>query len=178
MNNRTPFRRAVFLAVPLVLMLCPLTGFAAAFDSAPVSSCGMLLAAAPHSGGGSGPSESPSERHQRYVEALGLSPEQSRKVQAIMSQGRAQGKALRAQLATKQQQMMRNLQSADANEAQARALNSEINDLQRQISEVRLKTWFAMRAELTPEQLVKLKEYKEKRRAERANRAGQRGGGP
>lgn len=177
MNNRTPFRKAVFLAVPLVLMLCPLTGFAAAFDSASGSSCGMLLAAASDSGG-SDRSESPSERHQRYVEALGLSPEQSRKVKAIMSQGRAQSKALRDQLAAKQQQMMLQLQSGNANEAQARALNSEINDLQRQISEVRLKTWFSMRAELTPEQLVKLKEYKEKRRAERAKRAGQRGGEP
>jgi Spy/CpxP family protein refolding chaperone len=55
---------------------------------------------------------------------------------------------------------MQYLQSPNANESQARALNAEINDLQRQLSELRLKTWFGMRAQMTPEQIQKLNQMK------------------
>lgn len=159
MNNRMPFLRAAFLAVPLVLTLCPLAGATAPFDLQTGEPRGMLIAQKQGSTHPGKP-EAGVNPHHRFAEELGLSPEQSRKVEAIMAQGHEQSQALRQQLRTKRQAMMRYLQSSNASEAQARTLNADINDLQRQLGEVRLKTWFTMRSQLTPEQLEKLKAMK------------------
>ena len=44
-----------------------------------------------------------------------------------------------------------------ANEGKARGMLSEVNRLQNQLSELRLKSWFALRSTLTPEQLEQIK---------------------
>lgn len=161
MNNRMLFLKAAFLAVPLALMLCPVAGAETPSGAGADARHGRLTA---QSQGSANP-------RQQFATELGLSPEQSRKVDAIMAQGREQSRVLRQQLQAKRHTMMQYLQSSSANEAQARTLNSDMNDLQRQLGEVRLKTWFAMRSQLTPEQLDKLKALK-------ARQGNTRSGGP
>lgn len=177
MNNRTPFVKAAFLAVPLALMLCPLAGAAAPFGPQSGEYSDMLIAQNQSSANPGKPGVG-ANPHQRFAEELGLSPEQSRKVEAIMAQGREQSRILRQQLKVKRQAMMQYLQSSSASEPQARTLNADINDLQRQLGEVRLKTWFAMRSQLTPEQLEKLKALKARHRENKSGGPGSHQGGP
>jgi Spy/CpxP family protein refolding chaperone len=100
--------------------------------------------------------------HQAFSKQLGLSPEQAKKVNAIMEEGHRQSRALKVQLRAKRQALMQYLPTPNATQSQALALNAELNALQRQISELRLKTFFAMRAQLTPEQLQKLSQLKQR----------------
>lgn len=122
----------------------------------------------PHGSGGQTPGKEAAhaDRHQQMMKELGLSPEQGQKVKSVMEQGRAQSKALREQLKAKRQAMMQYLQNPKATESGARSLNGDINDLQRQLSEIRLKTWFNLRAHLNPEQLQKLQAIKAKQWAQ------------
>jgi Spy/CpxP family protein refolding chaperone len=120
-------------------------------------------------GGGHGPGSNPSEArrthnpddradaHQRgMLQKLGLSPEQSRRVDALLQRGRAESEDLRRQLRERRQALMRYLKRPEATEAGARAQSTEIQTLQNRLNEMRLKTWFAIRSQLTPEQIRKL----------------------
>ncbi len=164
MYNRMPLQKLAVLALPLALLLNLLPGLATADPS---SQGGRMQNRTSH------PSASASdERHQQMIKNLGLSPEQGQKVKSTMEQGRAQSQTLREQLKTKRKAMMQYLQTPNATEAGARNLNSEINDLQRRLSEVRLKTWFSMRSQLNPEQLQKLQAIKAKQWAQRSKSGG------
>ncbi len=161
MHNRTPFQKPAFWALPLAFLLCCASGFTAAYAGEGASGySGQLIAQ-------SASAKAAADKHSQMEQALGLSPEQAQKVKAIMAHGKSQSEVLRRQLKTKREAMMRYVQSPSANEAGARSLNAEINELQRQLGEIRLKTWFSMRAELTPEQLEKLKALKAQRKSQR-----------
>jgi Spy/CpxP family protein refolding chaperone len=127
-------------------------------------------------GGGHGPGANPGEarlahqqgpskhspedradaRQRGMLQKLGLSPEQSRRVETLLQRGRAESQDLRRQLRERRQALMRYLSRPEATEAGARAQSSEIQALQNRLSEMRLKTWFAIRSQLTPEQIRKL----------------------
>lgn len=161
MCNRMPLQKLAVLALPLALLLNLLPVSASADPS---SQGGRVQ--------GQAASHSADERHQQMVKELGLSPEQGQKVKSTMEQGRAQSQPLREQLKTKRKAMMQYLQTPNATEAGARALNSDINDLQRRLSEIRLKTWFSIRSQLNPEQLQKLQALKARHWAQRSNGGG------
>jgi Spy/CpxP family protein refolding chaperone len=161
-----PLQKLAILSLPLALLLNLLPGLASADPPNQASQGGRMQGRAAHA-----PS-SFDERHQQMIKDLGLSPEQGQKVKSTMEQGRAQSQSLREQLRTKRKAMMQYLQSPNATEAGARNLNNEINDLQRRLSEIRLKTWFSMRSQLNPEQLQKLQAIKAKHWAQRSNGGG------
>lgn len=159
MINRNPLKAAAFLAVPAALLLMAQPVFAESFwGGQEFGRFGDQHQIAQGPNGGN--SQARQERQQQMIQQLGLNPVQAEKVKAIMQQGQDQSKALHQQLRTKRQAMMKYLQSPDANENQARGMNAEINELQRQLSEIRLKSWFAMRSQMTPEQLQKMSQLK------------------
>lgn len=163
MSNRMPLPKLAVLALPLALLLNCVPG---SVSADPSKHGGQPQARATHAASAS------DDRHQQMMKDLGLSPEQGQKVKSTLEQGRAQSQALREQLKTKRKAMMQYLQSSNATETGARNLNNEINDLQRRLSEIRLKTWFSMRSQLNSEQLQKLQAIKAKQWAERSKSGG------
>lgn len=106
------------------------------------------------------PCRSKMQQRRQMFEQLGLSPEQTRKIRGVVQQGREQGRILRERMRAKQKEMMTYIHSANAQEGPAHNINNEIIELQRQLSELRLKTWFAIRSHLTPEQRQKMSQLK------------------
>ncbi|MCE3234672.1 MAG: Heavy-metal resistance [Vampirovibrio sp.] len=184
MTPRNPRKAFAFLAVPAALLLMAQPGWAApdlngnaglfGMDCAQMNPMRIAQAESGKPGHASNPAER-EQRRQRMIKELGLNPEQAQKMKAIKEQGRGQGRALNQQLHAKRQALMQYLQSPGANEAQARSMNNDINNLQKQISELRLKSWFAMRKVMTPEQLQKLNRLK---RPGGNNRPGSHAGPP
>jgi len=163
MTNRNPFKATAFLAVPTALLLMAQPVFAESFQGAGNGQdFGRFNGGQNYIAQGQVPGNSQArpDRQQQMIQQLGLSPDQTEKVKGIMQQGKAQSQALHQQLRAKRQAMMKYLQSPEANESQARSMNADINDLQRQLSEIRLKSWFAMRSQMTPEQLQKMSQMK------------------
>jgi len=111
---------------------------------------------------------SEAEAHQCFLSQLDLSKEQSQKIKTIMAGGHKQSQALKSQLHAKKRGLMQYLQSPDANLNQALSQNNDINGMQRQLGELRLKTFFAMRAQLSPEQLQKLQHLQKERMSKHA----------
>jgi Spy/CpxP family protein refolding chaperone len=164
MTKRNSMQALAVLAIPVALLMLSIPAQADPFQGGgnggqnfgpPPQATGRMQQGGPDGQGGMRQGH-----HSQLMQQLGLSQEQSQKIKAMMQQGRSQGQALHQQLKTKRQALMQYLQSPDATESKARALNGEINDIQRQLSELRLKTWFGMRAQLTPEQLQKLGQMK------------------
>jgi len=113
--------------------------------------------------------------HQLIFSQLKLSPKQTEAIQAIGQEGRQKSEGLKTQLRTKRHALMQYLHTNNATLAPALALNNEVNQIQRQIGELRLKTFFAMRSQLTPEQLQQFQKLKAK--FPHAGRPGQAGPG-
>lgn len=160
MNRLTATIRLFLLACPLLL----LPAMASAENSlsgshpTPCHDAKLIAQAEPQA-------LSPAEREarrQEWLKKIGITPEQDQKISALRAQGRQQVEALHTQLRNKKQALFAYLKMPNATEAQARLLNNEINDLQRRLSEIRLKTWFAMRSQLTPEQLARIHELRPK----------------
>jgi len=127
-------------------------------------------------GGQPGSRPSPEARHQMMMQQMGLTSEQAEKMKALREQGKAQSQALQQQLKTKRQAMMQYMQSPDATEAQARRMHNELNDLQRQMGEQRIKSWFQMRTFLTPEQMQKMQQMRQQRMQHGGGMRGKSGG--
>jgi len=94
---------------------------------------------------------------------LNLTAEQREKIKTLRQQGQERTKAQREQLVTKRKELHELVRSAGSTREQAIAKQREVNALQDQLSEVRLSTWFEMRAVLTPEQVKQLSELKPQR---------------
>lgn len=168
MTNRNPMQALAFLAIPAALLLLSVPAQADPFQG---GDNGRSFGPSTQQGNGhfrsgnmdqAGGQMQGQDRQGQMMQQLGLSQQQSQKIKALMQQGRTQSQALHQQLKTKRQALMQYLQSPDANESKARSLNAEINDIQRQLSELRLKTWFGMRAQMTPEQIQKMNQMKGK----------------
>lgn len=93
-----------------------------------------------------------SDDHMALLSKLNLSEEQSAKVKALVEQGRTESQALYQQVKEKRDALMTYLKTDDAVESKALELNNEIQTLKGRLGEMRLKTWFAIREHLTPEQ--------------------------
>lgn len=101
-----------------------------------------------------------------FLKQLNLNKEQQQKVEKIISEGHRDGHVLKEQLRAKRRALIQYLQTADANQTQALSLNTEINTLQRQLGELRLKTFFSMRAQFSAEQIQKLQHLQKSHRFE------------
>jgi Spy/CpxP family protein refolding chaperone len=141
MNKPNPIKALVLTLVPVSLLLAPVS---------------LAEGAPPHKATPSVSANRDQDSQPCMFSQLNLSKEQAQKVKSIMAEGHKQGQPLKAQVRTKKHALMQYIQSPDASLPQALNQNSEINNLQRQLGELRLKTFFSMRAQLTPEQLDKL----------------------
>ena len=100
-----------------------------------------------------------------FLQQLNLNKEQQQKVEKTIAEGHKQSQALKKKLRAKRRALMQYLQTPEANQAQALGMNKEINVLQSQIGELRLKTFFSMRAQLNPEQIQKLQHLQKSRQS-------------
>lgn len=145
--NRNLLKAAIALMIPCAILLHPVAGLAEQSMGRFGEGSGMR-----GPGGEGGP--------QMMLRQLGLSAEQNQKVRAIMEEGRSQSQALHQQLKSKRQAFMQYMHSSSASESRALSLMEEMNALQRQLSELRVRTWFKVRTNLTPEQLQRLSQMK------------------
>lgn len=129
-----------------------------------------LPAMADPEGGDRGPGRA--EHHMnRLFDRLHLTAEQKQKLQAIRTRERENKRAQHQALGKKWQELSALMRSASSTREQALAKQREINQLQAQLAESRVSTWFEMRAVLTPEQLKELATIKgEGRRGGRKHR--------
>jgi len=163
MNQQKPMKAIAFLATALLLMSAPAFAQPSQGGGERPQPRGnhVMGEGRPGQGVANGPGQQQGHRS-GMMEQLGLSAEQKQKVKALMLEGKTQSQTLSQQVQTKRQALMQYLKSSNASESKARAMNAEINDLQKQLSDLRLKTWFGMRSILTPEQLQKLSQMKPK----------------
>lgn len=160
MMNRNQWRAFAFLAILAVLTLHG--GASSSSWAQPASH------ARPNERGGM------QNRTEMMIQQLDLTPEQRPKVQAIMQQSRQEGQALSQQLRAKRNAMMDYLKSLNATEATAMTMSTEVNMLQKRLSELRVKTWFAIRAELTPAQIQKMNQMGDLQRSKPSAKGGKR----
>lgn len=154
--NRFLMKAMAFLAVPVILAAgVPTVSAEPFFEDGP--------AMAQRPGGEQGPRGWGGGDRAQAIQQLGITPEQLQRIKAIQEQGRAESQGLMQQMKTKRQALMQYLQSPDANEARARAMSDELNDLQRRASDLRLRTWFQIRSELSPEQIQKFTQMRQQR---------------
>ncbi|MBF0619173.1 MAG: Spy/CpxP family protein refolding chaperone [Candidatus Omnitrophica bacterium] len=106
---------------------------------------------------------------------LGLSPDQATKMKALREDFRAKVKPLREQLTAKREALRQEMDGASPDRAKVDALLKETNDLQGQVSTLRIDQMFKTRAILTPEQSQKLREFHEKHKKEMKGRFGKGG---
>lgn len=100
--------------------------------------------------------EQPEKRHELIMKKLGVTPAQAEELKAIREGNRREGGQLKEEIRLKQKALMAYMTSPGATEAGALDRQNEIAALRNRMSELRIKTWFAIREKLTPEQLEKL----------------------
>jgi len=110
-----------------------------------------------------------STQHKRasLFDQLGLSDEQKKAMHDIREENRVKAKAIHDRLQSLRQELRTLMTAPDADKSQAVSLQKEIAGLQNQMEELRLKTWFAMKEKMTPEQLNKLKRIRQAARMRR-----------
>lgn len=108
----------------------------------------------------------PAERDARRKEMqskLGISDEQSAKLKAIREHNHGKAEQLHQQMRLKRQALMEYVSTPNSDPEKARAMQQEIDQLQKQISNLRMDAWFEMRKVLNPEQLRQMQSIREKR---------------
>ncbi len=168
--TRKHLKALTLLAVPLLLAAHPLPSLANPFGDFNAGNGLETSQNRPDTRPGGGPQD----RHQQMMQDLGLSQDQMAKMKALHEQGKTQSQALHQQLKTKRQALMQYMQSPDANEAKARALHSDMDNIQRQLGEMRIKSWFQMRQIMTPEQVQKMQQMRQVRMQQREQGPGLR----
>lgn len=108
-------------------------------------------------------------RREQLYQQLGITPEQSAKLKSVREANQAQIKALREQSMTKRKALSQYMSQPNADANKAMAMQKELAAINQKMEEQRLKGWFEMRKNLTPEQVTKLQEM----RQQHANQRGQ-----
>lgn len=102
-------------------------------------------------------------RREMMQQKLGLTDAQVKALESARSADREKASQLKSQLMNKKKALMQYMGSTNANKAQAMTMQDEILRLEKQLSEMRINSWFDMREILTPEQLETMKTMREKR---------------
>jgi Spy/CpxP family protein refolding chaperone len=105
--------------------------------------------------------------HQKMMDELGLTPDQASKIKNIREQNHSQAKSIHDQLQDKRRDLMEYMSSDNADPGKAKAMQQEIDQLQNQLSTLRMNTWFEMKKNLTPEQLTKMQALREQHKQNR-----------
>lgn len=171
MNNPFTLKSLVAALVPTALLFAPLA--LATNPSPTIPAKSQPVQAVQVKAKTASPHPVDKDSHACFLSQLNLSKEQSKKVDSMMQEAHKQSQALKEQLHTKRHALMQYLQSPEANQDKALGMNNEINTLQRQLGELRLKTFFAIRGQLTPEQLQKLQHLQKERMAQHSPRGSQ-----
>jgi Spy/CpxP family protein refolding chaperone len=87
------------------------------------------------------------------MQEMGFTQEQMDQIKAIQQKAHSQAQPLKQTLEQKRKEMMEYVSSPGATEAQALSKQREFAQLQNQLSELRIKTWFKMKDVMSPEQL-------------------------
>lgn len=104
--------------------------------------------------------ERPGMAIERVFQQLDLTPEQKGKLETIHASHQDAAKPLQEQMRTKMKDLFTLMKSTNASKEQALAKQHEIEDIQRQLGDMRLNAWFEARNILTPDQLKKLEALK------------------
>jgi len=116
-------------------------------------------------------------RREQLYQQLGVTPEQSTKLKAVREKNQAQVKALREQSMTKRKALSQYMSSPNADANKAMAMQKELAGINQKLEEQRLKGWFEMRQNLTPEQVAKLQEMRQQHANKRGQMGNKMGGG-
>lgn len=93
-------------------------------------------------------------------QTLQLSQEQKASLEKIQMEGKSKAVSLKSQLSKRRQEMLDYLSSTDAREEKANQMQHELAQLQEELSQLRITTWFQMRKILTPQQLETLSNFR------------------
>ncbi len=121
-------------------------------------------------------------RHKKMGEALGLTQEQQGKLKALKEGKKANFKSKMQASHEKRKALHDYMASDDATESGAMAKQRELNALQAEIGEMKVRSFFEMRSILTPEQRQKMKAMHDERKSRmkdggsNGERRGKRGG--
>ncbi len=103
-------------------------------------------------------------RRQQMMERLDVTPEQMQQFKSIREDARAEAEVLQRQIRQKRQALMQYVQSPDASEAQALAMNRELSALTARMGELRIKAAFRMKETMTPEQFERFARHRQQAR--------------
>ena len=126
-----------------------------------------------------GPKQGPRGGGGQMFERLNLTAEQKQKLQSVRQQKQGQGQQLHQQIEQKRKALMQYMTQPNASESKALSMSKEIANLQEQAAEMRIQTWFQMKAIFTPEQLQQLQQMRQQvgqRRAQGGGGGGFKGG--
>jgi len=105
--------------------------------------------------------------HQKMMDELGLTPDQASKIKTIREQNHSQAKSIHDQLQGKRKNLMEYMSSDNADPNKAKSMQQDIDQLQGQLSDLRMNTWFEMKKNLTPEQLTKMQTLRDQHQQNR-----------
>ena len=126
--------------------------------------------------GGERSGEGREKMREKMMSELGITPEQ----QAELKASKAKGETLHKQVQEKRRALMEYMASPEATENQALSKSRELANLQQQLGDLRIKTWFEIKGKLTPEQEAKMREMRKQMHEKMKNKMGEfqnRGGG-
>ena len=111
------------------------------------------------------------EKMENFVKSLGVTPEQQEQLKEHREQSREESKVIRDILQEKQGALRQVLQDPNFDEAQARQISVEVEQLKGELSDLRIDGAAYMRSVLTPEQYAqfaeKMKKAHQKRKGSR-----------
>jgi Spy/CpxP family protein refolding chaperone len=107
-------------------------------------------------------------RQGRIIEQLNLSQEQTQELVSIREKYKPRFRSLREQM-RKAHEEMRQMMTGNVSQAELRAKNEEINQLNQKIDELRFESLLEMREVLTPEQRQEFAQIMEQRREMRGS---------
>lgn len=106
-----------------------------------------------------------------------LTSEQMQQVKSIREGAKAEAQALQRQIRQKRQALMQYVQSPQADESRAMAMNRELSDLMARVGELRIQTVFRMKEVLPSEQFERFAQRRQQSRERLMDRMQQRRGG-
>lgn len=118
---------------------------------------------------------------EKLFDELNLTEQQKAQLKSIRESSKASSQGVHDQMRSQHKAFADYLSSPGATESGARSKLNQMLDMQRQMGESRIQTWFKMREVLTPEQQTKFQQLMAEKRAKWAdkhqNRKGPKGQG-
>lgn len=115
-------------------------------------------------------------KRQQLYQQLNITDEQAAKLKAVREKNQGQVRALRQESMTKRKALSQYMASPDADPAKAMTLQKDLAATNQRLEEQRLKGWFEMRKNLTPEQLTKLQSLRQQHQNKRSQMGNRTGG--